>query len=357
MLKILERYLAKSVISATAITTAVITAVLFIMTLLGEFKNLGEGDYGFSSALLFVFLRLPNELYQFSPMLILLGSIIGLSILSSHRELAVMRASGFSMRRIMYSIFGAAFFMTLCISLLGELAGPELSHRAQVHKENLQNAGQAVATNAGIWMHVENNFIHVNNVVGLEMLEGVTRYQFDNEHRLLAAYYGKTMAYTDGHWVMHDAVKTTFRSSQTMSESFAELPFDLSFNSHLLSTGMVEPAEMTLPKLRRFARYLEANGLQSSQYRFEFWERMFTPLASLVMIFLAIPFVLGVFSQAALGWRLMIGVLAGFIFFIMNAFLAQLCIVYQVPPLLAALIPIIIFACIGLFMAKSLITT
>jgi lipopolysaccharide export system permease protein len=119
----------------------------------------------------------------------------------------------------------------------------------------------------------------------------------------------------------------------------------------------VEPDEMTLPRLVSFADYLKENGLQSSQYRFEFWERLLTPLASLVMIFLAIPFVLGAFSQSALGWRLMLGVMAGFVFFIMNAFLAQLCIVYQVPPLLAAFIPILIFAFLGLFMAKSLMTT
>jgi lipopolysaccharide export system permease protein len=357
MLKILERYLAKAVISATAITALVITAILFIMTLLGEFKNLGDGDYGFWPAVIYVILRLPNELYQFSPMLILLGSIIGLSILSTHRELAVMRASGFSMRKIIYSVFAAALMMIFFISLVGELIGPDLQHRAEIQKENLQNAGQAVVTTAGVWLHVDNNFIHVNRVVGKELYEGVTRYQFDKEHRLMAAYYAKTMISTDGAWMMHGAVKTTFMANRTMSESYPQLAWDLHFNSSLLNTGMTEPAEMTLPKLIKFSRYLEKNGLQSTQYRFEFWERVFTPLASLVMIFLAIPFVLSVFSRSAMGWRLMVGVLAGFTFFILNAFLGQLSIVYQVPPMLAALIPILLFAVVGIFLAKKLLTT
>jgi lipopolysaccharide export system permease protein len=357
MLNILERYIAKTVIAATGIAALIITGVLFVLTLLGELKNLGQGDYGFFSAVTYVFLRMPNELYQFSPMLILLGSIVGLSILSSHRELAVMRASGFSIRHIIYSVFGGALLMILCISIIGEFAGPELSHRAEVHKDNLQNAGQAVATASGIWMHVDDNFIHVEHVVGRELLEGVTRYQFDQDHRLLASYYAKTMTKENDHWLMHDAVKTSFLTNRTMSAAYPTLDWDLQFNSHLLNTGMLEPNEMSLTKLNKIAGYLEQNGLQSSQYRFEFWGRLLTPLASLVMIFLAIPFVLGALSQSAMGWRLMVGVLTGFMFFIMNAFLGQLCIVYQVPPLMAAMIPILIFALLGIILAKNLLTT
>ena len=47
MFKILDRYIGKTVITATGVATAFITAVLFIMALLGEFKDIGEGDYGF----------------------------------------------------------------------------------------------------------------------------------------------------------------------------------------------------------------------------------------------------------------------------------------------------------------------
>lgn len=357
MLKILQRYLAKSVFSATALAAVVITALLFVMTLLGEFKSIGEGDYGFIAALAYVFLRMPNSLYQFSPMLILMGSIIGLSLLSSNRELAVMRASGFSMNSIIRSILMASLLLIMCISVVGELFGPSLNHKAEVYKDNLQNAGKAVVTSAGIWLHIDQNFILVDHVVDNDLLEGVTRYQFDDDHRLQAAYYAKTMKNQNGRWVMHDAVKTTFSGDRTRSESFDELPLELSFNNHMLSTGKLEPSEMTLPKLMNFASYLEKNGLQSSQFRFEFWTRVFMPFASLIMVFLAIPFVLSVFRQSAMGWRLMAGLLAGVLFFIFNALFGQLSIVYQVPPGLAALIPILLFAGIGLVLSRKALTT
>jgi lipopolysaccharide export system permease protein len=208
-----------------------------------------------------------------------------------------------------------------------------------------------------VWLHVDDNFVHVEHVIGTQLLEGVTRYKFDSEHRLLASYYAKSMTYENDQWMMHDAVKTTFLTNRTMSEAQPDMLWDLKFNAHLLNTGMIEPNEMSLSKLKKFARYLEQNGLRSSQYRFEFWERVFTPLASLVMIFLAIPFVLGAFRQAAMGWRLMAGVITGFVFFILNAFLGQLCIVYQIPPSMAALLPIAVFAVIGILLAKNMLKT
>src|SRR4026209_1259138 len=108
MITLLKRYIAKTIVSSTLLTALVIVSVLFIITLLGELKNMGEGDYGLMQAFVYVLLRLPNDIYQFSPMLVLLGSIVGLSILSSHRELSVMRAAGFSIRNIIYATLSIA---------------------------------------------------------------------------------------------------------------------------------------------------------------------------------------------------------------------------------------------------------
>ncbi len=100
---------------------------------------------------------------------------MGLRMLSSTREIAVMRASGFSIRNIIYSVMAAALIWILSASLIGEVIAPGLSYKAEVRKENAKNAGQAVVTAAGIWFHIDNKFIHVQSVVGRSLLNGVTR--------------------------------------------------------------------------------------------------------------------------------------------------------------------------------------
>lgn len=355
MIKILERYIAKTLFISTALTTVVITSILLLILLLGEAKSMGDGDYTLIKAIIYVLLRIPSELYHFSSMLILLGSIISLSILSTHRELAVMRVSGFSVPKIIRSVLSAALLLILLISAGGEFIGPKLSYKAEVDKENARNEGQAVVTSRGVWMHVRNDFIHINHVVGRQLLEGVTRYSFDDKHRLQAAYYAKTLAYKHNQWKMFDGVKTLFFRERTTSEAFAEENWNLAFNANLLSIGLVEPSQMSLPKLAKFARYLKKNGLQATEYQYEYWQRIFQPLASLIMIFLAIPFVLGTLKTTTLGLRIVAGVVVGFSFYLLNAFLGQLCIVYQIAPLIAALLPLILFTLIGFFLSNSLI--
>ena len=355
MIKLLSRYIASTIFTATGMAALVIAGIVMLLALLGEMKNIGEGEYGLIQAVIYVFYRLPNEIYQFSPMVILLGSIMGLSILSSHKELSVMRASGFSTRQIILSVLGSALLLILAISIIGEAIAPNLSYRAELRKENAQNAGQAVVTASGVWFHVDNNFIHVEQVIGRQLLQGVTRYQFDNTHHLQATYYAKTLSLRDKQWVMNDVLKTMFFKDRTKSISMLEAPWDLKFNVNLLNLGLYEPREMTLPKLVKFTKYLEQNGLQAKEYQYQFWQRLLQPLASLIMIFLAIPFVLGVMSAATMGWRLVVGILMGFAFFICNALLGQLCIVYQVPPVMAALIPLVIFAMIGVILTNRLI--
>ena len=355
MIKILPRYIARTIVLSTAMTALIIISILFIMAMMGEAKSIGEGDYSLVQAVWVVLMRMPNEIYHFSPLLVLLGSIVGLSILSSYRELAVMRSSGFSIRKIIYSVLIAAFILIMLVSMVGEGIGPVLSYRAVMHKENAKNAGQAVVSASGIWLHIGDNFIHIQQVMGRQLLEGVARYQFNDDHQLVAAYYAKTMLYQDGQWLMKDVSKTSFYKERTKSYFISEMPLDLKLNINLLNMDLLDPNEMSLSKLSNYAHYLNKNGLQSTEYTFNYWQRIFQPFSSLVMILLAIPFVLGSFSSSTLGLRIVVGIVVGFTFFILNALLGQLSIVYQIPTYAAALLPPLLFIFVAWVLVRRLI--
>jgi lipopolysaccharide export system permease protein len=112
---------------------------------------------------------------------------------------------------------------------------------------------------------------------------------------------------------------------------------------------------MSLFKLTQVSRYLAQNGLQNREYMFNFWRRVFQPLAALVMVLLAIPFVLGALKHSALGLRMMLGLLIGFIFFIANSILAQLSVLYQIPTFFAALLPILLFAILAFVLINRML--
>ncbi|EKD72968.1 MAG: hypothetical protein ACD_45C00492G0001, partial [uncultured bacterium] len=249
MTKQLQRYIARHIFHATLIVSCIIIGVLFVLTLLNELRNVGEGGYGVSDALFYVMMRLPGLAYQFSAFLILLGSIVGLSMLITHREIMAMRVSGFSMRHIIASTLSAAFLFALLLSVMGEWLAPKLNNIAEINKENSRNAGEALVTSHGVWLHIGDNFVHFSQVINHHLLEGVTRYQFDRHHRLVSVYYAKRLLFQNDAWHMQDAVKTTFTVNHAVSQAFQELDWDLQWNVGFLDHEERSPDEMSLKEL------------------------------------------------------------------------------------------------------------
>jgi len=346
-MKILHRYIAKSVMASILMVTAIVIALSFFINLLGEFRDIGVKDYGFLEAILHSLLLLPYSLYQFFPMVALLGGVFGLGILASHQELMVMRASGVPFRKVIQAVIAGALVFIIILTLLGECVSPKANFLAEKRKGSAQNGGQAVATATGVWVHEHDDFFHVKQVISVHHLEGVTRYQFDAKHHLLAAYFAHSMDFDHGHWLIHDLVKTNFNQESTVSGQIPEESWDVTLNPSLLTVGMIEPEEMTLRSLFNYSQHLKQNGLHATEFQFSFWKRIFQPLATIVMILLAIPFVLNISRTTIIGWRIFMGVMLGFAFYISNAFLGQLSVVFQLSPWFAALLPILIFAGLG----------
>lgn len=352
---ILDRYLVRTIILATLLVIFILSCVMLLMLILGELKSVGKGDYDLVQFFFYIILRLPAEIYQFAPLLILLGSMLGLSLLSSHSELGMMRLSGFTIKRLMWVVFFTTSLLALILGCIGEGIAPKLSYLAAMQKENAKNAGQALVTSAGVWFHIGNNFIHVKQIINRSLLEEVIRYQFDEKNQLKEVYFAKRLtANNKKEWLLHDVARTIIQSDKIMTTHHKTLAWDLKFNQ-LLEIGGFEHTEMTLPRLKKYADYLSQNELQATEYYYQFWKRLLQPLASVLLVFLGIPFVLSTVKTNVLGWRMMIGVCIGFIFFVFNALLAQLAIVLQVSAFYAALLPLAICFILAIIFNMKLI--
>jgi lipopolysaccharide export system permease protein len=349
-MKIIQRYIAKNVMISTALVFVVVIILSFVIDLLGELRDIGSGEYGFGQAVLHVILMLPHTVYQLFPMLILLGGVLGLGSLSSNNELIVMRASGLSVNQIAKAVMMASLVLIILSTLLGEFVAPRAYFLTEQRKTNAEANGQAVVTTSGVWIHEGSNFLHIKHVLGRDHLEGVTRYEFDNQHQLLAAYYVKSMNFIDHQWILHDLVKTRLLKNKTVNQQFSETTWDLALTPNYLTVGIIEPEGMTLRKLADYSLYLRHNNLQASNFQLEFWKRIFQPLTTLVMVLLAIPFVFTAPRAMSQGKRILFAIFIGFVFYIVNAFIGQFSIVLQFPPVIAASIPVLLFALIGYFL-------
>ena len=347
-MKIITKYISVTIITYVSLVMLFLFGLQMFIEFVREFPNIGEGGYGLYQVLIYVLLMLPYDIYQFFPMACLLGSVIALGLLASHSELIVMRAAGMSLVNISVAVVKAAIVLLVIMILLGEVLSPIAQSTAARIKTKAISGGQALLTQQGVWLYNNHNFININSVSNTKELRGITRYQFGEGLKLQTASYAQSGVYTDGHWVFSNVVQTKFNDAAITSSSFSEQQWPLAFSPKLIGATHVDTDQKSLFELRSYIKHRMRSGLDVSNYEFDFWQRVFAPLATLVMILLAIPFIFGPLRSTTMGLRMLVGVMTGFGFYMLHQFVGPMSVVYQIPPLWAAISPSLIFAVIGI---------
>jgi lipopolysaccharide export system permease protein len=231
---------------------------------------------------------------------------------------------------------------------------PWLQHKATVNKALAISGGQALLTRQGVWLKDNSNFIHIQKVLSGGHLQEITRYSFDENNKLTSLEFAAEANYQHGQWTCNKVVTTNIEDGATSSAQFDTQPCAMKFKPRLLSLTASDSEQKTLLELRRYIKYLHQGGLDSSSYEFTFWQRVFQPLAIVVMIMLAVPFIFGPLRSATMGLRMLAAIVIGFTFYIFNQFIGPFSVVYQMPPLLAALSPTLLFSLFGWLLLRRL---
>lgn len=353
-MNILDYYIRRSVLVATGLVSVIIIGLETFLTLMQQFHDAGVKGYGLWQAFLFVPMQLPAQFYQLFPMAGFLGALIGLGGLSASSQLAVMRASGVSVNRILWSVLKAAILMVVVMTIIGEGVGPWWQQKAAIMKQKILFPASDGSLLQSIWLHQGNNFVHIGAVVNKDTLQDITRYQFSTQGDLQAASFAKTAQRINGMWQLED-IKTTFFSQQgvtAVTQATANMP--VIFHPKLQIEMNVVSGEQSLVNLYHTISYRKLIGLDNSTFLFSLWQRILQPITTLVMIGLAVPFVLGSFRSTSMGMRVITGVLVGFIFYMLSQLFGPITMVYQFPPFYAAVIPTGLFFAVGMILLAKL---
>lgn len=342
-MRILRRHISAAVISMTLLVTLMLGALLAFINYLTELKDIGTLHYGVWQAFVFVTLSLPHDLYPFFPIAALIGCLIALGQLASHSELVVMRAAGISKLQITGAVIRATLVMLLVATLIGEVFAPPLESYAAAYKTSARTGSDpSTWGRSGFWLRSGTNFIHIDHADPSGALHGVTRYQFDDAQKLELASHAQTAKLAEGDWVFQQVAETRFIPERVVARADAQQLWSVRIDPQWVSAAEVNSAQASLRALYRFIHYLRSSGLAANSYQFDFWTRILQPLLTVVMIALAVPVIFGPLRSVTMGFRVLVGVVLGFGFYTINAFLGPFSLVYAIPPFWAAAAPLLL---------------
>lgn len=321
-MKLLDRYIAKTVLSAIALVTLMLAGLQIFILFVNQLDDIGKADFGIWQTALYVLLQMPYQVYLFFPLASLLGSLIGLGIMANNRELVVMRAAGMSIGQITMAVLKAAFIVILLVTITGETIIPRLAHWSNDQKMQALSGGQTLRTAHGVWVRNGNDFIAIGTILANNTLENVYQFRFDSTHRMRLARKIAKIVYVNNQWLAFNVEETIIDDNQTLARKIPKMRWDVSVKPSILRVSSNEPDEMTLHELRQYLRAQKQNHQSALNYQLAYWQRLMQPLTTAVMMMLAIPFIFGPLRSSTMGSKILIGATAGFGFHIVNRFLA-----------------------------------
>ncbi len=344
---ILERYVGGTVIKGALLALFVLTAVSTFFSFMGQLTDLGK-DYGLAQASYYMLLTLPRRAYEMVPTAALLGGLVSLGQLAAASELVVMRASGVSVARIAAAVLKAGVVLVIVTVILGEWLAPTSEQRAQTLRAEARSGYITLKGSTGFWARDGDNFVNVRRVLPDARLQDVFIYEYGADQKLRAALHADSADYRDGGWVLHDVKQSVIGEDKVTTTTQASQRWGTLINPELLNALSVAPEDLSAWSLLSYTHYLQRNNLDARRYQLAFWVKLVTPLTILVMLFVAVPFVFGPLRSSGSGLRILIGVMVGLGFYLLNQLFNHLGLVYGLAPLLSAGLPSALFIAGGL---------
>ncbi len=348
----LSLYLGKVLLTMIALTLFLILGIEWIFDLVNELKQVGTGDYHLPQAIFFLILNSPAKVYDLFPLCALIGSIMGLGVLASHSELVAMRAAGHSISDIAIKIMKTAFVITILVTVVGEYYIPGLQNTAQKQKAYALSQGQALQTKKGTWLRDGKDFVHIAQIDD-NKLTGVTRYQFNEKMELIYTSFAKEADFYENHWILKNIRETRLSEDAVTTQDINQAHWYSKIQPTVIQiVGNKGADKLNFNELSQTIQYRESSGLAVSQFKLMWWQKLTQPLATMLMMFLAIPFVFGPLRSSSLGMKMVAGISLGFVYFSFNKAIGPIAIVYNWPAWLAVFVPLLVFSLLGAWMMK-----
>lgn len=362
MFGILDRYIGRSILLTSLLVLMTLVTLASIFAFISELDDVGKGNYTVTSAAQFVFLTIPGKAYLLFAPAVLLGSLLGLGALASNSELTVMRAAGVSSARIIRAVVITGVGLMLLIAVLGETIMPRAEQIAEELRLTALEKRLSVKGSRGLWLKSADQFVNIGTVMPDFTLLDVTVHRFESNSLRMALSAARARLQSDD-WLLEDIAITTLsgsevvtervdsvlwkdyvrRNSVTSNNSEADLDIPELVSADVLKSISVSPESLSARNLYDQVRYLNDNQLDSRRIELALWVKIASPLSTLVMLMLSLPFVFASQRSGGSGQKIFIGIMLGIIYVLLNKLLTQLALANGLSPALSALLPLICF--------------
>jgi lipopolysaccharide export system permease protein len=346
-MSIIERYVGRTVISSIFLTIGVLVGVSTLFRFIEHLKYVGREDFTALTAGLYALFLIPQDLEAFFPMAAMIGGLIGLGALASNSELVVMQAVGLSKANVVNAVLKASTVLIIIMMVFSEWGVPSSIKKANEIKTRAISGGQIYSAEQGIWAKEGDAFINIKEVTESGDLLEVSVFEFNEDLKLTRQLNADFATFEQGQWQLFNVVEKQWHAQNIATNLIPVLNWGTQLSPNKLGIVSVKPERMAVSELMEYLNYLKNNEQNSSRYELALWRKIFQPFNVAVMLLLALSFIFGPLRSVTMGARIILGILTGFSFFLVDKVFGSMALVYEVSPVVGAFTPTLVFCLIA----------
>jgi lipopolysaccharide export system permease protein len=348
-MSILDRYIVRAILAAVALVMLVLLVLGALFVFIDQQDDVGTGRYTELAAFWYTLLNLPQLAYELLPITALIGALLGLGALARGSELTVIRATGVSIVRLAGIALLAGLLLILFEILLGEFLAPPLQQAAREGKAFSKLTNVSFGGGSGAWVRDGDLILNVAGQSSERQFGGMQIFELSPEHRLLAVGHAKrAVAGARGKWLLSDYSESRFSDDVVSARPAGQRVLESNVSAGFLGLAVEDPKQLTGRALWQLITYFRSNALDAHEYLFAFWSRIARTVAVVFSVLLALPFVLGSLRSAGAGARMLMGLLLGVGFFVLQRLIESSTVVFALNPVALAWLPTTLLALVTL---------
>ncbi|TAG03158.1 MAG: LPS export ABC transporter permease LptG [Betaproteobacteria bacterium] len=353
-MRTLNKYIAREIASSTLLVLSALLLLWIFYDLLqelGQLKQLNGAQY-----FILIAATIPSHLYELLPIAALIGTLFALAQLSSNSEYGVMRTSGVSVAQISGVVLGVGLAIATIVFVIGEYAVPRAEQLVQrVKAFSGARPYAARAFQSGHWFKDGNTFINIASVLPDGALRGVRVFEYADSVTLSRSLTAESARFNAGQqWTLEKAVETKFGAGQVTARELPSMSWNTVITPGMLSVLQIAPERLSVEGLWEYIGHLKSNAQDSQRFEVALWGKFFYPLATCVLMLIALPFAQIQQRSGGVGARVFTGILLGLVFIVVNRLFSFLALLYNWPPVLGAMLPGAIFLSAAAYMVWRL---
>ncbi|MEC4748681.1 LPS export ABC transporter permease LptG [Methylomicrobium sp. Wu6] len=339
-MNVLTSYMAKEILKGSFLAIVFLLTLFNLFTFTDEMKDLGKGSYGLKEIGLYLALTSPRVFYELVPASALLGSLFILGAMANNRELIAMQAAGLSVPGIIRAVMTAGAILVIISIVVGEYVAPIAERKAQLIKSTAQHNLTPMHSLYGIWLRENNKFINVRKIEDNGDLADISIYTLNERNRLQSELHADRASFLGNkQWQLKQIRQSDISKEKMQAAAFSEQRLTSSIAPDILNITVVSPDNLSILELAKYVDFLKHNHQKSQVFELALWGRLINPFVTFVMLMISAPFVIGVRRGISVGARMILGVIIGLGFNILDKIVGHLGLIYELNAPFIALLP------------------